>query len=521
MRKYKYYLLGLLLLLIYSCSHSKYEQLSSINQLIEQDQLDSAEIKFDEVDFTEFNNKKDVAYYNLIRCKLDYRQYRPMDSDTLINFSINVFQETDNDSLLAESYFYKGAQLCDQDEVKEGFANLLKAERAADKTSNLNLRHKIIERIAEQYIYSGDYDLAKQYCEKNYGLSIKANNKEWLAYAHMFYMILYYTQGNKVKAKYSLEKCEPYIKYVKGKQRSYFYANIASFMLPDSIQKATKYIYHALENDKNSYGFFVKSRIHQLQKEYDKSIAYLDSAYIFSRNINDRATITSNFSKLCESIKDYERANKYNKQLILLKDSIYKQRQQNNIRGIMAQNEFEFREFLFRQKITYFIFITSILICICIGIYIFFKFRSNKIKAKVLENQLLINLYSDKIKDLKEVSTNKNDEVKMLQDKVEDLNHKQSKILYEGKALYESMINGATVVTWTKSDYLHFIEYYKLIDFPFVVQLDTDYDHLSPRYQLFEILYHMGKTDTDVERIMGISNSTIRATKTRIKSKKL
>ena len=246
MRKYKYYLWGLLLLLIYSCSHSKYEQLSSINQLIEQDQLDSAEIKLDEVDFTEFNNKKDVAYYNLIRCKLDY---------------------------------------------------------------------KIIERIAEQYIYSGDYDLAKQYCEKNYGLSIKANNKEWLAYAHMFYMILYYTQGNKVKAKYSLEKCEPYIKYVKGKQRSYFYANIASFMLPDSIQKATKYIYHALENDKNSYGFFVKSRIHQLQKEYDKSIAYLDSAYIFSRNINDRATITSNFSKLCESIKDYERANKYNKQL--------------------------------------------------------------------------------------------------------------------------------------------------------------------------------------------------------------
>ena len=58
MRKYKYYLWGLLLLLIYSCSHSKYEQLSSINQLIEQDQLDSAEIKLDEVDFTEFNNKK-------------------------------------------------------------------------------------------------------------------------------------------------------------------------------------------------------------------------------------------------------------------------------------------------------------------------------------------------------------------------------------------------------------------------------------------------------------------------------
>ena len=160
-------------------------------------------------------------------------------------------------------------------------------------------------------------------------------------------------------------------------------------------------------------------------------------------------------------------------------------------------------------------------IYICIGIYIFFKFRSSKIKAEVLENQLLINLYSDKIKNLKEISTSKNNEVRQLQEKIENLNHKQSKVLYEGKTLYENLIAGSTVVTWTKKDYLHFIEYYKLIDLPFVVQLDTDYDHLSPRYQLFEILSHIGKNDVEIERIMGISNSTIRSTRTRIKSKKL
>ncbi len=521
MKRYSYYLLSLTILFISSCSNNKFEQLNAVNQLIEQDRLDSAEIKLDEVDFTAFKNKQDVAYYNLIRCKLDYRQYRSQDSDTLINFSINVFQKTDNDSLLAESFYYKGVQQCEQGQIKEGFSNLLKAERAADNTSNIKLKQKIVEKIAEQYLYSGDGDLAKQYCEKNYNLSVKANNKEWLAYAHILYMVLYYTQGNKVKAKHALEKCEPYIKYVKGEQKSYLYAYIASFMLPDSINKAIEYINKAQEYGKNTNVFFVKSKIHQLQKEYDKSRSCLDSAYHISSSIHDKATITSNISKICESVQDYEGANIYNKQLINLKDSLYKQRQQNNIRGIMAQNEFEHRQFLFRQKISYFIFIIVILVCICVGIYIFFKFRSSKIKAKVLENQLLINLYSDKIKNLNEISSNKNNEVKQLQDKIDNLNHKQSKILYEGKALYENLVEGGTVVTWTKNDYLHFIEYYKLIDFPFVVQLNTDYDHLSPRYQLFEILSHMGKSDTDIERIMGVSNSTIRSTRTRIKSKKL
>ena len=95
MRKLNYCLIGLIILLNYSCSNGKFEQLDVVNQLIEQEELDSAEIKLDEVDYTVFKSEQSVAYYNLIKHKLDYRQYRPMDSDTLINFSINVFQKSE------------------------------------------------------------------------------------------------------------------------------------------------------------------------------------------------------------------------------------------------------------------------------------------------------------------------------------------------------------------------------------------------------------------------------------------
>ena len=87
------------------------------------------------------------------------------------------------------------------------------------------------------------------------------------------------------------------------------------------------------------------------------------------------------------------------------------------------------------------------------------------------------------------------------------------------KKLFEQIESGETVIRWNKSDFIHFIEYYKVKDLPFVNHLENDYDDLSPRYKFFEILYHMGKDDQDVERILAISKSTIKSNRTRIKAK--
>ncbi len=80
---------------------------------------------------------------------------------------------------------------------------------------------------------------------------------------------------------------------------------------------------------------------------------------------------------------------------------------------------------------------------------------------------------------------------------------------------------GETVVLWDKKDFVNFLEYYKIKDLPFVIYLNTEYEHLTPRYKFFEILYHLGKNDEEVERILGISHSTVKSTKSRIRSKKI
>ena len=138
-----------------------------------------------------------------------------------------------------------------------------------------------------------------------------------------------------------------------------------------------------------------------------------------------------------------------------------------------------------------------------------------------LQSQLLINIYNDRIKKLKEDNTNSTQKVIELENKVLKLRNKQTSAVNEGKTLYDKLMAGETAICWTKNDFVHFIEYYKIIDLPFVVHLETNFDDLSPRYKFFEILNNMGKTEEDVERILGISHSTIRSNRTIIKMKML
>ena len=63
------------------------------------------------------------------------------------------------------------------------------------------------------------------------------------------------------------------------------------------------------------------------------------------------------------------------------------------------------------------------------------------------------------------------------------------------------------------------MEYYRMLDLTFVQHLENDYDNLSIRYQFFETLFHLGKTEEEVRKIMAIGQSTLRSTRTRIKEK--
>ncbi len=109
-----------------------------------------------------------------------------------------------------------------------------------------------------------------------------------------------------------------------------------------------------------------------------------------------------------------------------------------------------------------------------------------------------------------------------LEQKINILENKESKALYNGKLCYESILDNNTIVNWSAKDLNDFVDYYKYKDLSFVSSLDDEYRKLSPKQYLYLIMVNaMNKDEVTIEKIMGVSNVTIRSIKSRIKAKKV
>jgi hypothetical protein len=107
-----------------------------------------------------------------------------------------------------------------------------------------------------------------------------------------------------------------------------------------------------------------------------------------------------------------------------------------------------------------------------------------------------------------------------LEHKINTLENKESQALSNGRRCYENVLNNSTIVKWSAKELLDFVDYYKFKDISFMSSLDDEYKDLSPKQYLYLIMVNaMNKNETEIERIMGISNVSIRSMKSRIKAK--
>ena len=149
------------------------------------------------------------------------------------------------------------------------------------------------------------------------------------------------------------------------------------------------------------------------------------------------------------------------------------------------------------------------------------KYRNSKIKHGIIENRLLINEYKKRISEMENAKDNSISKISNLEQKINVLEDKESKTLYNGKLCYESIIDNNTIVNWSAKDLNDFVDYYRYKDITFVSSLDDEYKNLSPKQYLYLIMVNaMNKDDATAEKIMGVSNVTIRSIKSRIKAKK-
>ncbi|WP_434502125.1 tetratricopeptide repeat protein [Prevotella sp.] len=505
-----------------SCHENINHKLEMADGCLNRNSVDSAYNILKHINPDNLNGDENIALYTLLNTKTKYIKYIPVKNDS-IDYAIFYYKQNGPEGRLAEAYNYKAMTLYyDRGKKKEAIEYLKKAEEIALKTDDAKLIQKIDDNIYTINLWCNHYNIALEYGFK--ALSYAKINKDTFSIAHdLVYIGDAYAQlnMNNKAMEYHL-KAIPYSKYYDKKSLSILLGNIADYYFEKgNIQKAEEFINKAIQKNPTAYIYSVVADIYIEKGKYAEAEEIMSKAPKTTNDFELLKKLSTQYD-LNRKSKNYVKALNIADSIIELNKKIDNAKENDNLNDIQAKYNREMMAQNFKSQIIYMIGGLLLLSLLIILLIFRQKYRNSKIKHGIIENRLLINEYKKRISEMENAKDHSISKISNLEQKINVLEDKESKTLYNGKLCYESILDNNTIVNWSAKDLNDFVDYYKYKDLPFVSSLDDEYKNLSPKQYLYLIMVNaMNKDDATAEKIMGISNVTIRSIKSRIKAKKV
>lgn len=523
MKKYLWIFLVNACILVVGCSNKDNAiKLSQIDELLEQDNVDSANLQFSQLSLSEMKSKADSAYFFLVQTEVFYRKYIESTSDSGITSSLIFYKEKPDIEKLARAYYYKGVTTYNKNRMPQTIHLLKLAEELADQTNNLLLRHKIYEKLSYYNGEAFEKELYKYYAQKALNIAMILNSKERQVTA-MQYLTAYYLQkGNRDSARIFANECIPMMDTTDSVTWAYQYTNLGRIYEKDDPQLAKIYLKKAIAIKGIPNAYKTLANIYLREDSMDKVREMWEQALYSTRHSKMNTMRVDIFNAMRQQAMehgDFRQANALADSAANWMKRYYEVQQQDRLAEIQAKYDKERAEQEILKKI-YGWGLAALIICALVIVWLGRNsYRGMKTAKELAETRSQLADYTRKAEELEASGQQNTKEVARLNRKISELQQRQAGILANGKRLYDSLRQGATTVHWGKADFTDFIEYYKLKDLSYVNDLQTDYDRLSPKYMFFAIMEHEGRPDEEIMRVMGISESTMRSTRSRINNK--
>ena len=391
------------------------------------------------------------------------------------------------------------------------------------KLDTLLLKHKIYEKLA---FYNGnafEEALTLEYSKKALAVAKELNDKERQAAALTYMSSAFMHLGENDSSRVCINECMPLIDSVDDIAKAHIYANIGRIYESSNPQLAKPYLQKAISIRGLSYSYQALSNIYMREDSIDKAKSLWVEALDKTKDnavSKVRIDIFKAMRKQSLEIKDFEQANALADSILQRQEQFYETQREEQVAEIQVKYDKETAVRDLRER--YMAWALGLLALTVIVIaFLGHKSREGmRARKELAESKIQLDAYTRKAALLESSGKDSIAEITSLHKKIEELTHRHSGILAKGKELYDAIEAGGTTVRWTKDDFINYLEYYKMQDLPFVNDMETEYDRLSPKYIFFAVLEHEGKTDEDIQRIMGISEGTLRSTRSRINSKK-
>lgn len=496
------------------------EQLEQIDSLLIHDKVDSALILLKDIPMEAIHNKKDSAYYYLLITEAEYRKWIPMKSDSAINFCIMCYEKTSEIESLARAYYYKGVAFYSSCDILQTIVYLKLAQEKAKKTDNLYLKHKIYESLSLYNTMAYEYNLALDYAKKAQQIAQRLDDKERQAIALSYMAGNYSRLGMKDSLAICIQQCMSLFNFISEESKAYLYTRIGELYEEEEPIIAKNYLLKAIEIRPQSWTYKTLSNLYLREGSIEKAHIIWENALKINGSIKVKLDILKAMRQQSMERKDLLQANALADSILKMQEQFYESQKEDQIAEIQAKYDKDTAVRDLREK--YMVWGLGLLVLTTVIIaFLGFKSRQGmKARKELTESKIQLDAYTRKAVELESSGKASATEINKLHEKINELTHRHSGILAKGKELYEAIETGGTTVHWKKDDFINYLEYYKMRDLPFVNEMETEYNRLSPKYIFFAVLEHEGKSEEDIQRIMGISESTLRSTRSRINSKK-
>ena len=514
-------------IMIVACSHDTHQrQLVQVDSLLSRFQRDSAYRAFKQIDRDELKSD-DAMYYDLLKVVLSMVAspassfHFEIPRDSVLDQCVGYYKKKNNPRMLFYCYLYKGyIQLLSNHNNYAASVWLKKAEELTKSVKDIQLAYLTFEALASLNYYSGNNDLAMDYSYKTLSCAQKSGNSHMTTYACNHLVVLYLERNEQDSVQKYNALSMSILNKMLPKVRSYALGNIGCFFLgSNEVDSAKHYFEKAKKEQSMPFWDQRLAEVYYIQGNYKEADSLWNKA-LQSADLRDKVEFyRSIFGRKYEN-KDFKGSAEAANQLLLLKDSLVQQMQTAEVQEIQLKYDKEVEHRKLDRFIRWALLVALLLISVIAGVVIYYIRKRNKARERIMRDQVLINDYKLQIEQLEHSGKDVTKEVKSLQKKIDTLQLEQTEKLSEGRALYQRIVAGESAVTWSKDNIVKFVDYYRVVNLPFMLQMEQEYTKLSPGNRFFLILQEMGMTDQQMTHILGVSDGALRTTRSRLRQKR-
>ncbi len=512
------YLLFFYVIVLAGCDRqSAYErQLVEADSLMEQ-HTDSALRLLEGIpDVMDKGDESCRAYYTLLLTQARYKCYQPVPADSLMRSAVRYYEQSDNPSLLCRAYYYLAMPLYEQGKHEEALLLLKKGEELAVRNHDLLYMSKYHESLCMVNDRAKCYDLMLKYAE----LALKDNRQRGDTSALIRNLsqisTALYRQRKLKESEDSILQVLPQLHQLDSVSKSYILTNIGCLMhIERDMESAKKYLEKSLRINPMPHTYAELGDIYA--EERNKSEA--EKCWQKALKTSDGKTVLNVLASIQESYEqqnDYKSALDISNRIYFLKDSLTQASEQAIIAEIQHKYDHQVVENKYYKTLTWLFGSVLLLIIVSVGYYSYHRRTVRRFTSQLTVKEEAIRNAQQKIALLENMDGEHHEEIMALNAQIKILRQQTNEQLGRGKEVYDAVAAGNKLQSLNKEHYL--IEYYSILRYEQYSLWMNGYKDLTARLLTFLILQDMGKSDTEIQDILSITNSSLRSIKTRLKA---